>query len=160
MTASVTSAPLAITATFAVLVVVSIQTVNAIKCWDCNSMNNPPCGDTFDNYTVGLVDCDQRQDLVNHLEKQMDIQMEKATICRKTVQTVEGETRVIRGCGWLPNDPGLEDRKCFKRTGTANIQVTHCVCEGDGCNSATAATTVAAAALLFNVAAAVIPSMP
>ena len=121
--------------------------MNAIKCWDCNSMNNPPCGDTFDNYTVGLVDCDQRQDLVNHLEKQMDIQMEKATICRKTVQTgeirtlltmgkreavlfvifgpllvsVEGETRVIRGCGWLPNDPGLEDRKCFKRTGTANV---------------------------------------
>lgn len=111
---------------------------------------------------------------------------------------MEGVTRVIRGCGWLPNDAGLEGRKCFKRTGTANvsnafkcifakkckisrrieslkklqfsfemfllqIQVTHCVCQGDGCNSAppavmTGALTVAAA--LYNVLAAVIPSMP
>ena len=43
------------------------------------------------------------------------------------------------------------------------IQVTHCVCQGDGCNSAppavmTGALTVAAA--LYNVLAAVIPSMP
>ena len=34
---------------------------------------------------------------------------------------MEGVTRVIRGCGWLPNDPGLEGRTCFKRTGTANV---------------------------------------
>ena len=42
------------------------------------------------------------------------------------------------------------------------IQVTHCVCQGDGCNSApavmTGASAVAAFATLFNLLAAVIPS--
>ena len=60
--------------------------MDAIKCWDCNSRNNPPCGDHFDNYTVGLVDCDQRQDLVSHLDKQLGREVGKASICRKTVQ--------------------------------------------------------------------------
>ena len=63
--------------------------MGAIKCWDCNSRNNPPCGDRFDNYTVGLVDCDQRQDLVSHLDKQLGREVGKASICRKTVQTGE-----------------------------------------------------------------------
>ena len=100
---------------------------------------------------------------------------------------MEGVTRVIRGCGWLPNDQGLEGRTCFKRTGTANvsgipskrtvisrdllrnrvllilfqIQVTHCVCQGDGCNSAPARTTgTFAVAALGTLFVAVISSMP
>jgi hypothetical protein len=60
--------------------------VHSIKCWDCNSRNNPPCGDTFDNYTVGLVDCDQRQDTVVHLEFLLGHEPPKASLCRKTVQ--------------------------------------------------------------------------
>ena len=97
---------------------------------------------------------------------------------------MEGVTRVIRGCGWLPNDQGLEGRTCFKRTGTANvsgippkrtrdlfwnrvfvilfqIQVTHCVCQGDGCNSAPAMTSgTFAVAALGTLFVAVISSMP
>jgi len=156
--ASVTSLAVAFAA---FLALVGLQTVEAIKCWDCNSRNNPPCGDSFDNYTVGLVDCDQRQDLVSHLDRQIGREVGKASICRKTVQTVEGVTRVIRGCGWLPNDQGLEGRTCFKRTGTANIQVTHCVCQGDGCNSAPAMTSgTFAVAALGTLFVAVISSMP
>ena len=41
---------------------------------------------------------------------------------KRYVVSVEGVTRVIRGCGWLPNDPGLEGRTCFKRTGTSNVR--------------------------------------
>jgi hypothetical protein len=36
--------------------------------------------------------------------------------------SVQGATRVTRGCGWLGNDEGLEDRTCFKRTGTKEVR--------------------------------------
>ena len=34
---------------------------------------------------------------------------------------VEGETRVIRGCGWIPNEGSLKDRTCFNRAGTKEV---------------------------------------
>lgn len=64
---------------------------SAIKCWECNSKHDPRCGDPFSNYSVALVDCDQRQDTVEHLEIEQPEgeDMPRASICRKTVQTGE-----------------------------------------------------------------------
>ena len=111
----------------------------AIKCWECNSKYDGRCGEDFSNYSVALVDCDQRQNLVAHLDPldpTVTTEPPKATLCRKTVQTVEGETRIIRGCGWINNTESLKDRVCFHRAGTKEIQMLHCICRTDSCNVA------------------------
>lgn len=55
------------------------------------------------------------------------------TYCRKMTQDVEGDVRVVRMCG-----SALEPRlnTCIERTGTKDIKLQYCDCEGDGCNSA------------------------
>lgn len=35
--------------------------------------------------------------------------------------TVEGEYRIIRGCGWEENEGFLKDRTCFNRAGTKEV---------------------------------------
>lgn len=62
--------------------------VEAITCYDCNSEYDPRCGDPFDPYTLGQIDCNERQAL-DHLSGA------NATLCRKLVQ--RGEYRVQSG---------------------------------------------------------------
>ncbi|KAL5018060.1 hypothetical protein ScPMuIL_003782 [Solemya velum] len=52
------------------------------------------------------------------------------TQCRKIVQEVEDDTRVIRQCATVGNDG------CVKRTGTQKIKMTYCECSGNLCNTA------------------------
>ena len=53
--------------------------------------------------------------------------------------SVEGKVRVIRACGWLDE---VKDRPdCYSRTGTKDIMVTYCSCQGDKCNSSTSVRT-------------------
>ena len=66
-------------------------------------------------------------------------------------------------CAFFGKDLKLRKKLCFSSIVVLfQIQVTHCVCQGDGCNSApammTGASAVAAFATLFNLLAAVIPS--
>jgi len=129
----------------------SVSPGSAIKCWECNSQYDMRCGEPFDNYTVALVDCDQRRDKVDHIDNEMlvkyneytvdeqaveNFDAKKASVCRKTTQIVGENTRVIRGCGWIRNTGYLSDRKCFMRTGTHQVLVYHCSCKSDGCNPA------------------------
>ena len=61
----------------------------AIKCWECNSAYDSRCGDPFSNYSVALVDCDQKRDDVDHLETGFEPDEAgdpKALMCRKTYQ--------------------------------------------------------------------------
>ena len=71
-----------------------LLTGSAIKCWECNSKHDPRCGDPFSNFSIALVDCDQKTDDVNHLMDEHeslkysvgDGGEPKASICRKTYQ--------------------------------------------------------------------------
>ena len=72
----------------------------AIKCWECNSQYDHRCGEAFDNFTVALVDCDQRSSDVAHIDRENMVRYNaytvaeakeipdtsKATVCRKTTQ--------------------------------------------------------------------------
>ncbi|XP_059097150.1 uncharacterized protein LOC131891560 [Tigriopus californicus] len=134
---------------FLAICAVLVSTGGAIKCWECNSKYDARCGDPFSNYSVAMVDCDQRQDQIKHLDIKDGEELPKATICRKTYQSVEGDVRVVRGCGWLENIDSLKDRECFNRAGTNQIQVYHCICKEDGCNSAKSLTSGLLIALLL-----------
>ncbi|KAH9412567.1 hypothetical protein DERP_006529 [Dermatophagoides pteronyssinus] len=105
----------------------------AIKCWDCNSMINRGCDDPFKPDDFAMADCSQK-----HLSRFPD---KEGNICRKTLQKINDEYRVIRGCGYI-NDtfdtipPGAEiENECLRRTGTFSVMVEFCICNGeDGCN--------------------------
>merc|ERR1712062_660638 len=122
------------------LLILAIQSGTALKCWECNSKYDSRCGDPFSNYSVALVDCDQKHEDVGHLIEGFETDNKtgepQAKFCRKTYQTVHDEIRIIRGCGWLPNTGLVKGRTCFNRAGTHQIQLLHCVCDTDGCNTA------------------------
>ena len=69
--------------------IVLFFTGSALKCWECNSKYDARCGDPFSNFSVALVDCDQKTDDVDHLMEGFtpdDAGEPKATLCRKTYQ--------------------------------------------------------------------------
>ena len=40
--------------------------------------------------------------------------------------SVGEEVRVVRGCGWLPNEGTLAERTCFNRAGTHQVNSLYC----------------------------------
>jgi len=116
------------------IVLSTISSSSGIKCFSCNSHYDKNCGDPFNNYTTEMINCDQEEHRMTHLPLKDDETRYSANICRKTVQIVQEEVRVIRSCGWLPNPESMKDRDCFTRTGTHQVMVYHCVCKGDACN--------------------------
>lgn len=132
-------------------------TVEAIKCYVCQSNIDPKCADPFDNLTLPITDCDAypRADLVPKSEydlveeksfflsfgQQPVVKPLRATMCRKIRQKANGEWRTIRGCGYLgpPGNAPLESsdtNNCHIRHGTFDIFVESCACNSkDGCNA-------------------------
>lgn len=156
-----------------ILTALCLPGVVAIKCYECNSKLDPRCGDTFNNYTIALVDCEQqKKNDIPHIDDEMlatynrevdemgeyvtdviDKDAKPISFCRKTMQSINGEYSVVRGCGWVKNFGTLRDRTCFVRTGTNQIQMRHCVCgEKDGCNGAEQSS--------FSLALLILPLIP
>ncbi|XP_014239528.1 uncharacterized protein LOC106660964 [Cimex lectularius] len=107
----------------------------SIKCWDCRSDSDPKCADPFDNTSVPITDCVQKDDLDT-------LPGVKPTMCRKIRQKVHGQWRYFRSCAYL-GEPGIEgdERFCLMRSGTYNIFMEYCTCNSkDGCNSSSILT--------------------
>lgn len=104
--------------------------VDAIICYDCNSEYDPRCGDPFDPYTLGQIDCNERQAL-DHLSGA------NATLCRKLVQRIGTKIRVVRTCGYI-EEAGRDGGLCASRSGTHDVNVQYCSCKGNLCNAAPA----------------------
>lgn len=119
-----------VTAVTAVLVALAFfaSRAEAIVCYDCNSEYDPRCGDPFDPYTLGMIDCNDRPAL-DHLGGA------NATLCRKLVQKVSEKVRVIRTCGYI--EDAERDGGCVSRSGTHDVTVNYCSCKGNLCNAAT-----------------------
>lgn len=146
-------------------------TIEAIKCYVCQSNIDPKCADPFDNLTLPITDCDAypRADLV--AKSEYDLVEEKsfflsfgqqptarplrATMCRKIRQKVNGEWRTIRGCGYL-GAPGnsapesSETNNCHIRHGNYDIFMESCACNSkDGCNASIGKLDIGASHLIL-----------
>ncbi|XP_060870072.1 protein quiver-like [Metopolophium dirhodum] len=103
-----------------------VKGAKSIICYKCNSKYDPRCGDPFNPYTIGLVDCNIT-DVPSHLKGKEPV------ICRKTVQNIHKSIRIVRDCGYV-EDPAHDDQDCYGRLGSHDIDVTHCSCTSDMCN--------------------------
>merc|ERR1711894_771901 len=69
--------------------------------------------------------------------------------CRKIYQKVRGDVRIIRGCGYIPDE---KNRTCYT-TVLEEYNTEVCSCKTDGCNSASmyqlSAALVSAVSLAF-----------
>ncbi len=57
---------------------------------------------------------------------------EDLTIILFVCYAVEDDTRVVRQCA----NNARDDRACYERTGTKNVKLIICECEGNLCNTA------------------------
>ncbi|CAG9855565.1 unnamed protein product [Phyllotreta striolata] len=106
---------------------------DVLQCYDCNSEYDPRCGDPFNPYTIGIVNCTDRN-TPEHLIDPVDPNRKlEPKLCRKIVQKVQGKIRVIRSCGYI--EDRHDDKKCFKRTGTKDVEVHFCSCTKSLCNA-------------------------
>lgn len=62
---------------------------SAIECYQCNSEYDPRCGDPFDSYSLGKVNCS----LKSHLEHLPNID---PVLCRKTTQISNYDSSIIK----------------------------------------------------------------
>ncbi|KAH0945204.1 hypothetical protein HN011_010738 [Eciton burchellii] len=98
----------------------------AIICYQCNSEYDPRCGDPFDSYTLGTVNC-SFQPRLEHLS------LLEPTLCRKISQKVYGKVRVVRSCGYITDK--MDNGECLTRSGTHDVRAQYCSCTSDLCNS-------------------------
>ncbi|GBP18571.1 hypothetical protein EVAR_14340_1 [Eumeta japonica] len=102
-----------------------------ILCYDCNSAYDPRCGEEFDSFSLGIINCSLRDppEHLPHLE---------STICRSIKMEINGKVRIVRKCGYIV-DPAPEESSCQRRSGFHEMYVTYCACDTDLCNRADAA---------------------
>ncbi|KAH8354887.1 hypothetical protein KR093_000467 [Drosophila rubida] len=110
-----------------------LQVSTALMCYDCNSEYDPRCGDPFEPYSIGEVNC-SKQEPLEHLKDKY-----KPMLCRKTVQKIYGKTRIVRGCGYIPDE--RTDKECVRRSGTHDVSATYCACTKELCNEAIVGTS-------------------
>ncbi|GAB1607444.1 uncharacterized protein LOC115232589 [Argonauta hians] len=111
----------------------------SISCYNCNSspfQSGKYCMDIPEKYPY-IVDC--------------DIFEQNYTRCRKVVQNIDDEVRIIRQCAKSGGPLG-----CESRVGTKNIRMKYCHCDTDHCNSAPVSPPSVSTLLLCGVAGIVV----
>ena len=107
----------------------------ATKCYTCNELEASGCKDPFDakQATAFLTTCQNDE-----------------KFCRKTVQTVNGKSSIIRQCAKELYKPNFEG--CYKTAGKASQHV--CTCKGIGgepCNNGRLLKSSALASLVLPI---------
>ncbi|XP_063377487.1 uncharacterized protein LOC134664672 [Cydia fagiglandana] len=103
------------------------QYASSIFCYDCNSAFDPRCGEEFDPFSLGVVNCSLR-DPPDH------INVSEPTICRSIKMEIYGKVRVVRQCGYIEDE--VNEKNCQRRPGNGDLFVTYCSCNTDLCNQA------------------------
>jgi hypothetical protein len=117
--------------------VLAVATGESISCYTCNSKTDGWCADPFVPGSQLPTDCSRA-----------DNYSLTYTRCLKMNQNVNGDSRVIRGCGTAASSQASSSG-CLSRTGTASVRVAYCYCTSSNCNVAgnlRPSSTVAAAA--------------
>jgi|ERR1712136_436017 len=125
----------------------AIQEGDGIKCYTCSSLEDPKCGDPFDNTSVPFPDCST---IDENFKTKLHYLETPPTMCRKLRQKIHGEWRYIRSCAIL-GQPGIggDERYCLQRSGSYNIHVESCLCNSrDGCNSGNLAQSISPITLI------------
>lgn len=109
---------------FFVLQFQSSNIVSALKCWTCQSSNDPKCADPFDDLILPIVDCNGYSPNESN---------NRPMICTKIRQKVFGEWRTQRKCSVM--DETFKEGQCLVRHAN-DIYMEVCSCKSkDGCNS-------------------------
>ncbi|XP_059056777.1 uncharacterized protein LOC131850542 [Achroia grisella] len=134
-----------VTVTFILTLSCSLKYASSILCYDCNSAFDPRCGEEFDSFSLGIVNCSLR-DPLEHLPPI------EPTLCRSIKMEIYGKVRVVRQCGYIA-DEDAEEKSCHRQASTGDVFVTYCSCTTDLCNSAhsinTQKTLIQTAMLFF-----------
>lgn len=137
--------------TIVIIIMFSLkETVEAIKCHQCNSFLEPDCMELSLSAPFGMQDDQFLMDCVgNHSE---------IAFCRTTSWKIlaSEEKRIIRACGYIPdNAVWAKDKKDYCVNADFDwIDQNICNCFEDGCNAAP--TVVATIGMVFIVAASII----
>ncbi|CAF1011734.1 unnamed protein product [Adineta steineri] len=97
-----------------IVLLVLIPSITTLKCYVCNSNEKSACA------SDGKLNEKLTQTCPSNMED---------PYCRKMVQTVNGDTSIVRSCG-----SKIGSKECYKTPGvnTANV----CSCKTDLCNNA------------------------
>ncbi|XP_050664569.1 uncharacterized protein LOC126965145 [Leptidea sinapis] len=109
-----------------VSILFSVKYASSIFCYDCNSAFDPRCGEEFDHFNLGVVNCSLK-DPIDHIPPM------ESTFCRVIKMDIYGKVRVVRKCGYVADDYKMNS--CKRQTGTGELFVTYCSCNTDLCNS-------------------------
>ncbi|CAH0605648.1 unnamed protein product [Chrysodeixis includens] len=104
-----------------------VKYASSILCYDCNSAYDPRCGEEFDSFSLGIINCSLR-DPPEHIEPI------EPTFCRAIKMEINGKVRVVRQCGYLADDE-VTDQPCRRVVGNGDLFVTYCNCKTDLCNT-------------------------
>jgi hypothetical protein len=133
-----------------VVIAVTLQTGTSISCYVCNSgdqYQGSKCSEP-EKYAELIHDCNSLPDDVGRAH-------ENYTLCRKFVQDVEGDYRVVRSCA----TKGRLGR-CIDRTGTSKIKLQYCECENSDpdtpCNAGRESAVISRAVVVLTTGAALL----
>merc|ERR1712018_182016 len=98
-----------------------VETGSGIKCHQCNSYDDYHCADPF--YYADSPDVPKTDKFLKDCPNDG-----KESFCRKIYQNVRDDVRIIRGCGYIPDEKGREGYTTVLEEYNTEV----CACNEDG----------------------------